>query len=150
MFCIETSKTLDSLQKFEEAAGEFKAALGSRHPLFRDLIYFPLMSNGDFVSTLWFFLSVTILQRGDVQSFKTCFQHSASKRGPIARRPLGSYPMIVTPTWVSRTHPSGRRLMSASANQSSTGRTTSTTTRITVPWFRPGLTGTAACHGRPH
>ena len=33
MLCIETSSSLGSLQKFEGAAGEFKGALGSRHPL---------------------------------------------------------------------------------------------------------------------
>ena len=33
MFCIETSSSLGSLQKFEGAAGEFKGALGSPHPL---------------------------------------------------------------------------------------------------------------------
>ena len=33
MLCIETSTFLGSLQKSEGAAGEFKGALGSRHPL---------------------------------------------------------------------------------------------------------------------
>ena len=33
MLCIETSTSLGSLQKFEGAAGEFKGALGSWHPL---------------------------------------------------------------------------------------------------------------------
>ena len=33
VLCIETSTFLGSLQKFEGAAGEFKGALGSRHPL---------------------------------------------------------------------------------------------------------------------
>ena len=31
--CIETSSFLGSLQKFEGAAGEFRGALGSWHPL---------------------------------------------------------------------------------------------------------------------
>ena len=31
--CIETSTSFGSLQKFEGAAGEFKRAIGSRHPL---------------------------------------------------------------------------------------------------------------------
>ena len=33
VLCIETSTPLGSLQKFEGAAGGFKGALGSRHPL---------------------------------------------------------------------------------------------------------------------
>ena len=33
VLCIETSISLGFLQKFEGAAGEFKEALGSRHPL---------------------------------------------------------------------------------------------------------------------
>ena len=33
MLCIETSTYLGSLQKFEGDAGEFKGALGSRHPI---------------------------------------------------------------------------------------------------------------------
>ena len=33
VFCIENSTSLGSLQKFEGAAGEFKGALSSWHPL---------------------------------------------------------------------------------------------------------------------
>ena len=33
VLCIKTSTTLRSLQKFKGAPGEFKGALGSRHPL---------------------------------------------------------------------------------------------------------------------
>ena len=33
VLCIETSTSLGSLQKYEEARGEFKGALGSKHPL---------------------------------------------------------------------------------------------------------------------
>ena len=33
VLCIETSTSLGYLQKFEGAVGEFKGALGSRHPL---------------------------------------------------------------------------------------------------------------------
>ena len=38
--CIETSTFFGSLQKFEGAAGEFKGALGSWHPLISSPVYY--------------------------------------------------------------------------------------------------------------
>ena len=42
MLCVETSTSLGSLQKFEGAAGEFKGAHGSRHPLISSPVYYDL------------------------------------------------------------------------------------------------------------
>ena len=50
MLCIKTSTSLGSLQKFEEATGEFKGALGSRHPLISSPA---TMNMRNFASAFW-------------------------------------------------------------------------------------------------
>ena len=47
--CIETSTSLGSLQKFAGAAGEFKEALGSRHPLVSSPAFTKIAHHASFI-----------------------------------------------------------------------------------------------------
>ena len=78
---IETSAYLGSLQKSEGAKGEFKGAVGSRHPL--------ISSPGIPVEVLskpkgpWYFHSIIVAQAGNQISSENKGEYWTSKNGTL-------------------------------------------------------------------
>ena len=63
MLCIETSTSLGDLQKFEGAAGEFKGALGSQHPLILSPEYIEILVDSIISSVAYIYVNMLVANK---------------------------------------------------------------------------------------